>query len=209
MCDRVLDVRQLRKPDKHPAIFALFDELDLGESFVLLNDHEPVHLRNEFESEFPGGFGWTYLETGPAVWRIRVSKLATTALPRLLCDTGVVGAGGEGGDSDAAGAIWKLQPRQRDLDSNIIRLPPQGHIEAHNGPDIDVLVHVLEGSGRLGNELSTLPLKAGALVWLPRLSRREFTAGHDGLTYLTVHQRRRALTLAPHAPSPPWHRGAC
>jgi hypothetical protein len=33
---------------------------------------------------------------------------------------------------------------------------------------------------------------------LPRRSLREVTAGPDGLMYLTVHQRRQALTLSPH-----------
>lgn len=205
MLDHVLDVRPLRKPDKHPAIFASYADLEVGESFVLVNDHEPVHLRNEFEVEYPGGYGWDYVETGPQTWRIRVSKLAGTALPRLLCDTGQV----DGGAADVAGAVWKLQLRERDLDSNIIRLPPEGRIDGHDGPDVDVLIHVLDGSGRLDGERGTLPLKAGSLVWLPRLSRREFAAGPDGLVYLTVHQRRRALTLAPRAPGPARQRGAC
>ena len=30
---------------------------------------------------------------------------------------------------------------------------------------------------------------------LPKPGRRQFTAGPDGLRYLTVHQRRQALTL--------------
>jgi uncharacterized protein (DUF2249 family) len=197
--DLVLDVRPLRKPDKHPAIFASFRDLGLGESFVLINSHNPVHLREEFETEFPGGFGWEQLESGPEVWRIRLTKLAATALPRLVGDTSQIG----GGETDTAGATWKLQLRERDLDSNIIKLPPDGRIEAHDGPDVDVLLHVLGGHGVLDTELGTVPLKAGDLVWLPRLSRREFTAGTEGLSYLTVHQRRRALALAPVSTHPP------
>ena len=197
MVDNVLDVRPLRKPDKHPAIFASYRALSLGESFVLVNSHDPVHLRDEFQSEYPGSFGWEYLETGPQAWRIRLSKLSVTALPRLLYDTSVV----EAGDGNASGATWKLQLRERDLDSNIIRLPPDGCIDAHDGPDIDVIIHVLGGTGRLDTELETVSLKAGALVWLPRHSRREFTAGPEGLSYLTVHQRRKALALIPRPPS--------
>lgn len=197
--DLVVDVRPLRKPDKHPTIFAAFRDLALGESFVLINSHDPVHLREEFESEFPGGFGWEHLESGPVAWRIRLTKLATTALPRLVGDTSRLG----GGDTDAAGATWKLQLRERDLDSNIIGLPPDGRIDAHDGPDVDVLLHVLGGNGLLGTELGALQLKAGDLVWLPRLSRREFTAGPGGLSYLTVHQRRKALALAPVSTHPP------
>ena len=47
-------------------------------------------------------------------------------------------------------------------------------------------------------DTETLWGQASCLVWLPRRSLREFTAGPDGLTYLTVHQRRQALTLTPH-----------
>ncbi|MCX0273709.1 DUF2249 domain-containing protein [Nocardia zapadnayensis] len=47
-----------RKPDKHPAIFARFDALAAGESFVLVNNHYPRHLHDEFEVEHSGGFGW-------------------------------------------------------------------------------------------------------------------------------------------------------
>ncbi|MGH3496825.1 MAG: DUF2249 domain-containing protein [Nocardioidaceae bacterium] len=188
----VLDVRPLRKPGKHPTIFAAYNALDHGESFVLVNNHDPIHLREEFETEHPGSYDWDYLESGPSEWRIEVRKLTSTPLPRLLCETTRLTTS----DSDASGAVWKLQMRERDLDSNIIRLPPAGTIGPHSGPDLDVLIHILIGTGLLGTELGTISLTAGSLLWLPRRSCRQFTAGPDGLTYLTVHQRRQALTLS-------------
>jgi quercetin dioxygenase-like cupin family protein len=87
------------------------------------------------------------------------------------------------------------RPRHRDLESNIIALSPAGAIDAHTGPDLDVLIHVLEGNGQLVTEQDVLSLRPGALVWLPRRSRRQFTAGPSGLRYLTVHRRRRSLVL--------------
>ena len=188
-----LDVRELRKPDKHPAIFARVDALAAGESFVLLNNHYPRHLRDEFDVEHPGGYGWEVVENGPRVWRVRIGKLASTSPPRILTDTTMF----EPGHPDTTGAIWTLPVRRRDLDANIIRIAPHGRIEAHNGPDLDVLIHVLDGAGTLSTELGELELAAGALVWLPRRSRRAFTAGAHGLRYLTVHQRRQALVLDP------------
>ena len=62
----LLDVRPLRKPDKHPTIFGVYDGLGCGESFVLVNNHDPVHLHDEFEIEHAGGYGWEYLERGTA-----------------------------------------------------------------------------------------------------------------------------------------------
>jgi uncharacterized protein (DUF2249 family) len=191
MGDHELDVRPLRKPDKHPAIFRAYAAVAAGESLVLVNDHDPRHLHDEFEVEHPGGYAWEYLAKDPGAWRIRITKLASTPLPRILADTTALSTSA----ADATGVIWKLQMRERDLDSNIIGLSPGATIDAHAGPDVDVLIHVLAGSGRLTTELDTLTLRAGSLTWLPRRSRRQFTAGPDGLRYLTVHQRRQALTL--------------
>ena len=188
-----LDVRQVRKPEKHPAIFAAYASLGVGEGFVLINDHDPQHLREEFEAEYPGAHSWEYVNSEPRDWRIRIGKLASTALPRVLIDTAVVSA--EPDATDASGAVWKLQAKERDLDSNVIALPPGGKIEEHAGPDLDVLIHVLAGSGQLRNELGTIELFPGALLWMPRRSRRQFTAGEHALRYLTVHQRRQALVL--------------
>ena len=194
MADHELDVRPLRKPDKHPTIFQTFEALTVGESFVLVNNHDPRHLREEFDTEHPRGYAWEYLEAGPGVWRIRIGRIASTALPRILGDTRTLAADS---DPDAAGAIWKLSMRQRDLDSNVIHLPAAASIESHAGPDIDVLILVLSGTGRLSTECDALDLHTGNLIWLPRRSRRAFSTGPEGLTYLTVHQRKPSLSLAP------------
>ncbi|MEU4418271.1 DUF2249 domain-containing protein [Nocardia salmonicida] len=186
-------MRKLSKPDKHPAVFARFDALAVGGSFVLVNNHYPRHLREEFEVEVPGGYSWEVIEDGPRVWRVRIEKLASTALPRVLTDTTVLPSG----QLDATGAVWTLPMCRRDLDSNIIRLVARGRIDAHTGPDLDVLIHVLDGTGTLTTEMGEIELAPGGLVWLPRRSRRAFTAGPDGLRYLTVHQRRQGFVLDP------------
>jgi len=188
---RILDVRGMRKPDKHPAILGRYDELEVGESFVLVNDHDPIHLRDEFERDHPGGYGWVYLRRDPRDWHIEITKRAATPLPRILVNTAEVVEAG----SAPAGAAWSIGVRPRDLDSNIIVLPAGDAIAAHAGPDLDVLIHVLDGSGILTTELGEVPLAAGALVFLPRRSLRGFTAGEDGLRYLTVHRKRESLLL--------------
>jgi uncharacterized protein (DUF2249 family)/quercetin dioxygenase-like cupin family protein len=193
MADNELDVRQLRKPDKHPTIFATYAAMSVGESFVLVNNHDPKHLHDEFEADHAGSYGWEYLEKGPAVCRIRITKLATTPLPRLLTNT----ADMEAVDHDATGAVWKLEVRDRDLDSNVVALAPNRGIDPHAGANVDLLIHVLSGSGRLTTEQGMIDLVPGALLWLPKRSRRQFTAGPEGLRYLTVHQRREILPLMP------------
>lgn len=69
-----LDVRMIPPREKHPTIFQTFEALEPGESFVLVNDHDPFPLRYQFEAERTGRYGWEYLEQGPQVWRVEISK---------------------------------------------------------------------------------------------------------------------------------------
>jgi uncharacterized protein (DUF2249 family) len=73
---RTLDVRVIPPREKHPTIFQTFESLGPGESFVLVNDHDPRPLRYQFEYEHTGQFGWQYLEEGPQVWRVEISRVA-------------------------------------------------------------------------------------------------------------------------------------
>lgn len=193
-----LDVRTVAKPDRHPLIFARFAELAPGESFVLVNTHEPVHLREEFERDLPGTFDWQADRVAAREWRVRITR-RTAPLPQILCDTSAfVGAAASG---DPAGAVWRLGMSQRQLDANVVTLGPDERIAAHAEPRLDVLLLVLGGGGSLATEVATHEVSPGALVWLPHGSRREVTAGTAGLTYLTVHTRRPGLSIQP-APPP-------
>ena len=60
-----LDIRTIAPPDRRPTIFATFDHLPLGDSFVLANDHDPIPLFLQFEAERRGTFNWAYLVKGP------------------------------------------------------------------------------------------------------------------------------------------------
>ncbi len=69
-----LDVRTLPPQLKHPTIFRVFDELAVGESFTLVNDHDPVPLQRQFERLRPDAFSWEYRERGPEVWRVQIGR---------------------------------------------------------------------------------------------------------------------------------------
>ncbi|MCO8270402.1 hypothetical protein M1L60_07310 [Actinoplanes sp. TRM 88003] len=58
-----------------------------------------------------------------------------------------------------------------------------------------MLLLVVDGSGTMVTEAGEVALNAGQIAWLPKGSRRGFLAGAAGLRYMTVHQRRQALTL--------------
>lgn len=198
MSQQRLDVRDMPKPAKHPRIFELFDSLTPAQSFVLINNHDPRHLHDQFDADHHGEFGWQYLDRGPDRWQIQITKLAATPTPQILCDTREVTAAVQ--VAEAAGAVWKLPMSRRHLDANIIHLQAGSRIDAHAGPDLDVLVHVLHGDGELMTEVETLTLQPGTLLWLPRLSQREIAAGQQGLTYLTVHPRRPGMTIQDERP---------
>lgn len=74
--ERVVDVRDLPPPQRHPTIFATFDALTPGEAFLLVNDHDPKPLFYQFQAERAGEFEWTAVETGPERWVIRIGKRA-------------------------------------------------------------------------------------------------------------------------------------
>lgn len=195
MSEVELDARVLPKPEKHKTIFATFATLAAGESFVLLNDHEPEPLRLEFEREHPGSYGWEYLEKGRergALWRTKISRLSSTAVPWILTDTTTAG---DGVDADPAGVVWKLEVQSREIDADVTSLSAGQDTGMHVGPEIDALIHVLSGNAALTTELGTIELAAGALLWMPKRSRRQFIAGPDGLRYLTIHQKRQFLNL--------------
>ncbi|MGA5518189.1 hypothetical protein [Streptomyces pseudogriseolus] len=115
-----------------------------------------------------------------------------TPLPRILCDTAALAAAV--GD-DRAGALWRLAESGRQLDANVVRLPPGHRVDTHREPDLDVLLLVLAGHGTLTAPDGEHPLPTGALTWLPHGSTRSLSAGPAGLTYLTVHRRRPGMTI--------------
>ncbi|WP_030670726.1 hypothetical protein [Streptomyces sp. NRRL B-1347] len=98
--------------------------------------------------------------------------------------------------SAQTGALWKLAEERRQLDANLIRLPPDSGVAAHVENSLDVLLLVVAGDGRLDSDDEQLALAAGSVAWLPRSSRRALTAGAHGLVYLTVHARRPGLSIA-------------
>lgn len=71
-----LDVRTEPPARRHQLIFATYDALAPGESFVLINDHDPKPLYYQFAAEHAGRFGWDYQQSGPEVWRVEIAKVA-------------------------------------------------------------------------------------------------------------------------------------
>jgi uncharacterized protein (DUF2249 family) len=73
---RELNVTLIPPREKHPTIFRTFDALGAGESFILVNDHDPRPLRHQLSFERANQFEWEYLEAGPTTWKVRLTRTA-------------------------------------------------------------------------------------------------------------------------------------
>ena len=71
---RTLDVRRLPPAKRHSLIFNTCGSLPIGSAVVLVNDHDPKPLYYQFEAEQPGHFGWEYVQSGPAIWQVRITR---------------------------------------------------------------------------------------------------------------------------------------
>ena len=75
-----LFIPELQPALKHPTVFKRFDALQPGESFVLVNDHDPIPLFYELKAERGDVFEWTRLENGPEVWKVEIKKTGNAKL---------------------------------------------------------------------------------------------------------------------------------
>ncbi|MEO5834969.1 MAG: DUF2249 domain-containing protein [Nakamurella sp.] len=187
-----LDVHLLSPADKLEELNRQFLDLTRGQTLVLIDDEDPSVLQAQFDVDHVGSYSWTIPERTSPLHLIHITRLTAADVPRVLGNAQLVAAEAQ---TSPAGVVWKLQPRQRQLDANIVRLPAHGAIDSHLGGDLDVLLVVLDGAGTLTTETGDIELTAGSLAWLPRRSLRAFSADAAGLTYFTVHQRRQGLTI--------------
>ena len=73
---KVLDVRTLIPMERHRLIFETYANLKTGDSFLLVNDHDPKPLYYQFEAEHNGEFSWKYVQQGPTTWQVEIGRTA-------------------------------------------------------------------------------------------------------------------------------------
>lgn len=69
-----IDVRIYEPGNKKEIIFNAFEQLPSGETLKLINDHDPRPLYQQFMMRLPDQFVWEYLEQGPKIWKIGITK---------------------------------------------------------------------------------------------------------------------------------------
>lgn len=73
--DGELDVRVLVPIQRHELLIKLFKELPVHDSFIFINDHDPIPLFYEFRSIYGDVVGWDYLNRGGREWKVKVTRL--------------------------------------------------------------------------------------------------------------------------------------
>jgi uncharacterized protein (DUF2249 family) len=69
-----IDFRNLSSAQRHTKASQIVGDLRAGESFILVNDHDPMPLYSQIQVSHPGEFSWTYLEQGPSIWKVEIAK---------------------------------------------------------------------------------------------------------------------------------------
>lgn len=69
-----LDVRVLPRPQKHPTIRAMLQNLSSGEALRITNDHDPRPLRFELDHDYPNRYRFHYLQSGPQTWVVDIVR---------------------------------------------------------------------------------------------------------------------------------------
>lgn len=69
-----LDVRVFVPMQRHETLLKMFKELPVGESFIFINDHDPLPLFYEFKSIHGDVVGWAYLSKGGREWKVKVTR---------------------------------------------------------------------------------------------------------------------------------------
>jgi uncharacterized protein (DUF2249 family) len=73
--DKIMDVRLIPCTVKHGLIIRTWLNLQVGDYFILRNDHDPVPLYYQFAAQWPSAFSWDYVAKERGDVRVRITKL--------------------------------------------------------------------------------------------------------------------------------------
>ncbi|MBA4176442.1 MAG: aminotransferase [Leptothrix sp. (in: Bacteria)] len=76
-----IDLRTIAPRQRHAVVFGRLDALQAGHSLQLVNDHDPQPLRLQLDDRAFGQFEWAPLASGPAVWRVQITRVGIKPIP--------------------------------------------------------------------------------------------------------------------------------
>jgi uncharacterized protein (DUF2249 family)/quercetin dioxygenase-like cupin family protein len=201
-----LDVREIAPRERHPLIFSAFAALAPGEAFLLVNDHDPKPLYYQFQAEHPGEVGWAYVERGPVVWQVAITRLAPggagqevplpypgkPVLPVAAAATPTVFALPTIAAAQAAGA----QRAERGLDTRVLIKAPGlrvvqiamragAHLAEHRAPG-EITIQALQGQLQFTVAGARVDLGPGDLIALAANTPHAATASVASAFLLTI-----------------------
>lgn len=74
MTEFIIEVQKMAPQQRHAFIFLSFDNLQAGESLLIVNDHDPLPLLRQFRESRAEQFVDEYLQSGPTEWQVRLTK---------------------------------------------------------------------------------------------------------------------------------------
>lgn len=155
----ILNVTTIEPRLKHPTIFEHFDALEGGESFIILNDHDPRPLYYQLLGERGNIFTWEYLESGPEWWRVNIAKTGGQSKQETVGEIAAADmrkaevfkklgidfcCGGKVSLKDAAATVGLSEDALRD---ELAKSETQGNVSVHldfNGWDISFLADYIK-----------------------------------------------------------------
>jgi uncharacterized protein (DUF2249 family) len=167
--EQILDVRDEIPRRRHELIFRAFTGLAPGDTYVLVNDHDPKPLRYQFEAENAGEFTWQDLEEGPEVWRVRIGRKATAGRSASAWPDWRDAA-----NYSADGPGIRVLSESSDLKVVLVTLGTGQALPAHPGPA--ACFHILDGTGSILVDDDEITVSAGSTVIAPPGSRRSVRA---------------------------------
>ncbi|MDN4481527.1 DUF2249 domain-containing protein [Demequina muriae] len=72
---RDIDVRAIPHEHRHARVIGQVTSLVPGEVVVIAAPHAPERLLAEIDADVSGDFAFEYLQRGPEVWRVAISRL--------------------------------------------------------------------------------------------------------------------------------------
>jgi uncharacterized protein (DUF2249 family) len=73
--ERVIHTAEIDPRYRQAILLRLFEHLAPDQSLQIIVDHNPRRLRLQLEALHGSHCGWSYLEEGPDIWRVRLRLL--------------------------------------------------------------------------------------------------------------------------------------
>ncbi|MGN6196064.1 MAG: iron-sulfur cluster repair di-iron protein [Ginsengibacter sp.] len=179
--ENILDATLLHPSVKHATIFNRFDSLKPGENFVLHNDHDPRPLRFQLENLKGNIFQWEYLEQGPELFRIKITKnKLANAEPE------------EARSSENILNVTAIEPKLKHptIFVKFDELKPGESLTIHNDHDPKPLYYQL--LGERGNIFTWEYLEQGPKIWRVKILKRTEGEADETLGEIAAKDLRKA-----------------